>query len=134
MTSMNKGALCALALVVLMALGLQMDQARAEEPTSGTAVTVAMAPAPLPVVPLAEPVLLCGNVWVKTDYVLYGNCYKACINEGHSPAACKSKFVPLCQSCWKKLTACANSPAIPPAQRCKTCTIAYAKCMGPFFQ
>jgi hypothetical protein len=92
--------------------------------SNGPAVTLAMAPAPLGkdvVAPLAEPVLLCGNVWVQTTYVLPGNCYKACINKGHSPSECSTKWVALCRTCWNQLLACAKSPAIPAQIRCHEC-------------
>jgi hypothetical protein len=133
MTSVNKGVLCALALVV--ALGAQIHQARAQDRSDGPAITLAMTPAPLGtdvVAPLAEPVLLCGNVWVRTTYVIPQNCYKACINKGHSPAECNTKWVPMCRACWRQLLTCARSPAIPPAARCHECTSRYENCMWTF--
>jgi hypothetical protein len=72
-----------------------------------------MAPAPLGkdvVAPLAEPVLLCGNVWVQTTYVLPGRCYKACVNKGHSPTECITKCVPLCAS--ERALSCTVAPLL----------------------
>src|SRR5712691_4707063 len=120
MTTGNKAALCALALTMLVAQALQVHPARAEDPSNGPAMTLAMVPAPLGkvVAPLAEPALLCGNVWVQTDYVLPENCYRACLRRGRSLLECRTKWVPLCRACWSQLLACASSPAIPPPARC----------------
>lgn len=135
MTSIGRGALvCVLTLLVALASALP---ARASDPAPGPVLALAITPAPLAddalAPPLAEPVLLCGNVWVKTKYVLPQNCAKACKNQGHSAAAC-AKLVPLCRSCWQQLQACANNRTIPPAQRCKVCTDRYEACMKPFFK
>jgi hypothetical protein len=124
-------------LSVLVACLAFVVPARAGDPASGPVLALAIAPAPLAddalAPPRAEPVLLCGKVWVDTKYVLGQNCAKACRTEGHSPAECR-KLVPLCQSCWRQLQACANNRTIPPAERCKVCTERYAVCMRPFFK
>jgi hypothetical protein len=81
----------------------------------------------------AQSALLCGNRWVNTTYVLPNNCLKACLNAHHTVADCTTTLVPLCQSCWRRLTVCAADKAIPPAEHCKVCTDVYANCMKPFF-
>ena len=63
--------------------------------------------------PAAEPVLLCGNRWVNGDYVLSGNCKKACTKLGHPAIVCQVTLVALCQSCWKQLQGCAAKPTPP---------------------
>jgi hypothetical protein len=98
----------------------------------GAVFRVAMTPAPLVAPSLAEPVLLCGNRWVEGTYVLRRNCLKACLNPHHSLDECRTKLVPLCNSCWRRLLACANDHNIPPALRCKVCSERYAHCMWPF--
>src|SRR5437879_1661752 len=109
MTSVKRGTLCAFVLIILGTLYLEARQARATDTSSSPAVTLAMTPAP-PVVPrLAEPVLLCGNRWVNTTYVLGSNCMKACLNEGHSAFECQTTYVPLCHACWAKLLGCAKN-------------------------
>jgi hypothetical protein len=100
---------------------------------SGAPVRVAMTPAPLTAPPLAEPVLLCGNRWVEGTYVVGRNCLKACLNGHHPLGECRTRVVPLCQSCWRQLLACANDHNIPPAVRCKVCSERYVGCMWPFF-
>ena len=133
MTSIRRGVLvCVLTLLAALASPLPAQAGDPANPVLALAIT----PAPLAndalAPPIAEPVLLCGNVWVKTKYVLPQNCAKACKNQGHTAAQC-AKLVPLCRSCWQGLQACANNPTIPPAQRCKVCTDRYAACMKPFF-
>ena len=131
MTSMRRGVLvCVLTLLALV----HALPARAGD---ATALALAITPAPLAsdalAPPLAEPVLLCGLVWVRTTYVLPHNCAGACRRQGHSPAAC-ARLVPLCRACWQQLQACANNRTIPRADRCKVCTDRYEACMKPFFR
>jgi len=132
MKSMNRGAFCALMSTILVVLGLQMHFASATYASSSPATTLAMVPAPLgndAVPSLAQPALLCGNVWVKTTYVLPRNCLKACLAQGHTRAECNAR-VPLCRRCWSELLACAKTE--PVAFRCDVCTQRYAACIGPF--
>ena len=122
--------LCA-ALALMAALGpAQAENAR---------VTLAMTPAPLggeAIAPLAQPVLLCGNRWVNGDYVLSGNCQKACKNLGHPAFLCQTTLVALCQSCWKQLEQCAAKPTDPGTGgvKCVACSASYAECMKPFLK
>jgi hypothetical protein len=81
----------------------------------------------------AHSALLCGNRWVNTNYVLSNNCMKACLNSHHTVADCMTTLVPLCQSCWRGLVACADDHTIPPAEHCQVCTDRYAVCMRSFF-
>jgi len=96
------------------------------------ACIVVAAVAGLPSSP-AQSALLCGNVWVKTKYVLPQNCMKACLNSHHTVADCRTTLVPLCRTCWQHLQSCAADKAIPPAAHCQVCTDVYANCMRPFF-
>jgi hypothetical protein len=131
MASLLRKLFCAC--VVVLGAGLYGGPALSEQAdASGAPVRVAMTPAPLTAPPLAEPVLLCGKVWVDTTYVLPQNCLKACLNAHHPLGECRTKLVPLCRSCWRQLQICANNRAIPPAERCKVCTERYAECMRPF--
>jgi len=138
MTSLIRRLFCAY-ILVLVAVGLNAGPAGSEEINgNGAAVRLAMmtAPAPLNTLApaLAEPAaLLCGKVWVDTKYVLSNNCLKACLNSGHKMGDCVSSLVPLCKTCWAHLVACSTSSAIPPADRCKACTLHYAGCMKAFF-
>jgi hypothetical protein len=123
--------------VILAATGLRAGPAFSQQTNaSSPPVHLAMVPAPLnseALVPrLAEPVLLCGKVWVDTTYVLPNNCLKACLKSGHSLADCKTSLVPICEACWKKLQTCSTAQWIPPADRCKVCTVNYAQCIKPF--
>jgi len=61
------------------------------------------------------------------------NCMKANLNAHHPLGECRTKLVPLCQSCWRELIVCARNPNILPAIRCKVCSEQYARCLGPFF-
>ena len=122
------------ACVLILVAGLCAGPALSEQATTdGSVVRVAMTPAPLIAPPLTEPVLLCGNRWVEGTYVLPRNCLKACLNTHHPLGECRTKLVPLCQSCWRELVACATNQTIPPAIRCKVCSERYAWCMRPFF-
>jgi hypothetical protein len=132
MTSLLRNLFCAC--VLILAAGLCAGPALSQQAaTDGQVVRVAMTPAPLTAPPLAEPVLLCGNRYVEGTYVLPRNCLKACLNSHHPLGECRTKLVPLCQSCWRQLVACAREQNIPPALRCKICSERYAACMGPFF-
>jgi hypothetical protein len=136
-TSLTRKFFCA-GVVILVAAGLRAGPAFSQQTNaSSPPVHLAMVPAPLnseALVPrLAEPVLLCGKVWVDTTYVLPNNCLKACLHSGHSLAECKTSLVPLCEACWKKLQVCSTTLGIPPAFLCKDCTVSYAQCMKPFF-
>jgi hypothetical protein len=132
MTSMRRAFVCVL---ILLAFAYALP-AQAGDPANPV-LALAVTPAPLAndalAPPRAEPVLLCGRVWVDTNYVLPQNCAKACKNQGHSAAECV-KLVPLCRACWKELQVCANNRTIPPRDRCKICTDRYAACMRPFFK
>lgn len=133
MKSVYRNVCYALALIVAM-LGAPLAQAG----DAGGTITLAMSPAPLgspQIAPtLVQPVLLCGNRWVKGDYVLPNNCLKACLNSGHSAVECKDKLVPLCEGCWKELLACAKAGNAPQAVKCTNCSEHYAKCMAVFLK
>ena len=120
---------CVLILVAGLYAGPALSQQAA---TDVPVVQVAMTPAPLTAPPLAEPVLLCGNRWVEGTYVVPRNCLKACLNAHHPLSECRTRLVPLCNSCWRELVACAANAGIPPALRCKICSERYAWCMRPF--
>jgi hypothetical protein len=124
MTFIHRSALWAFALVALLAF--TVDPTRAEN--AGGAI--AMLPAPLGngVAPLAEPVVVC---YPKTVYVLPNNCTKACLNQGHKPAECKTRAV-LCQTCWRQFLACTEKKGEPVPVRCEKCSEVYAECMKPF--
>jgi hypothetical protein len=132
MTSARRIGLCAFLAFIVLSLNLQSHAARAGDTSGAAPLTLAMIPAPVAAHPLAQPAaLLCGNVWVKTDYVLSQNCMKACLNQGHSAAECQTKYVPLCRGCWARLIQCSHVG--PPATRCANCTERYAACMRTFF-
>jgi len=132
MTSLIRNLFSACVLIVVAGLcaGPALSQQAAAD---GPAVRVAMTPAPLVAPALAEPVLLCGKVWVDTKYVVPRNCMRACLNAHHPLGECRTKLVPLCLSCWRELVVCARERIGPPALHCKVCTERYANCMRPFF-
>lgn len=122
-------------LCVALALIAALGSAQAEN----ARVTLAMTPAPLgsqAIAPLAaQPVLLCGNRWANGDYVVGGNCQKACTN-GHPAFLCQTTLVALCKSCWKQLQDCAAKPTQPGTSgvKCVACSALYADCMKPFLK
>jgi hypothetical protein len=130
MTFINRGALWTFALAVLFALAFQLHPTRAGNADGPIAVAMVTAPLGNDVLapPLAEPALVC---YPKTVYVLPQNCYKACLNQGHSPAECRKRAV-LCQSCWRQFLTCTSKPGLPVPIRCEQCSVAYAECVKPF--
>jgi hypothetical protein len=121
---------CVLILIAGLCAGPALSQQAAAD---GPVVRVAMTPAPLTAPPLAEPVALCGLRWVEGTYVVPRNCLGACLRSHHPIGECRTRLVPLCQSCWRQMIACAAEQNIPPALRCKICSERYAGCMFPFF-
>jgi hypothetical protein len=121
------------ACVLVLVAGLCAGPVLSQQAANGPAVQVAMTPAPLAAPPLVEPVLLCGNRSVEGTYVVPRNCLGACLRSHHPLGECRTRLVPLCQSCWRQLVACAGEQNIPPTLRCKVCSERYANCMRPFF-
>jgi len=107
MTWVNRGALCAFALIFLTA--------------------------PLLNVQPASAAFVCGNRAVNVTYVVPQNCAKACINKGHSAVVCRLRLVRLCQKCWGQIDSCSQAlRGQPPLVKCQRCSERYARCMRPF--
>jgi hypothetical protein len=127
MACFNRGGICALALIILVALNIQVQQAPAADVSGGLMTASAMTPINPATNPaagsLVEPAIVC---YPSTPYVLRHNCLKACIRHGHHPVSYCKPRVPRCEACWDRFIRCATTKA-----KCAPCSAAYHACMAP---